>query len=203
MNRIAGWAVASAAVAPVLLIGGWTLAAAQQPPGYNPVQDTISALAARGATDRWLMTGALAGLGACYVATALGLGPARPAGRVVLVGGGVATLLVAAFPQPARGNSVAHTIAAAVAFTCLGVWPLLAARRRPCAPLLTRAAAGAATALLLGLVIWFVAEIHGGERGLAERAAAGAEALWPLVVVLTSRGMSVGQVPGAPPPGAR
>jgi hypothetical protein len=98
---------------------------------------------------------------------------------------------------------VAHTIAAAVAFTCLGVWPLLAARRRPCAPLLTRAAAGAATALLLGLVIWFVAEIHGGERGLAERAAAGAEALWPLVVVLTSRGMSVGQVPGAPPPGAR
>jgi hypothetical membrane protein len=193
VNRIPGWAVASALVAPVLLIGGFTLAAAQQPPGYNPIRDTISALAARGATDRWLMTGALAGLGACYVATALGLRPARPAGRAVLVGGGIATLLVAAFPQPIHGNSVAHTIAAAVAFTCLGVWPVFAARRQPCAPLLTRAATSAATAILLGLVIWFVAEIHGGERGLAERAAAGAEALWPLVVVLASRGSPTGR----------
>ncbi len=194
--------MASAVVGPVLLLGGWTLAAAQQPPGYNPIRDTISALAARGATDRWLMTGALAGLGACYVATAFGLRPAKAAGRVVLVGGGVATLLVAAFPQPARGNSVAHTIAAAVAFTCLAVWPVFAARPRPCALFLTRAAAAAATAVLVGLVLWFVAEIHGGHRGLAERAAAGAEALWPLVVVLTSRWATFGRRPSASLQGA-
>ena len=188
MNRIARWSVAAALAGPVLLIGGWTLAAARQPPGYDPVRDTISALAARGATDRWLMTGALFGLGACYMATGLGLRPARLAGRAVLVGGGIATLLVAAFPQPAHGNSVAHTIAAAVAFAGLGVWPVLAARRPPCRPLLARRSAVAATVVLLGLVLWFVAEIHGGQRGLAERTAAGAEALWPLAVVLTTRG---------------
>jgi hypothetical protein len=45
----------------------------------------------------------------------------------------------------------------------------------------------AATASLLGLIAWFAAEIHGGQRGLAERCAAGAESLWPLAVVLTTR----------------
>jgi hypothetical membrane protein len=187
MNRIPRWAVAAAAAAPVLLIGGWAVAEAQQPPGYDPIRDTISALAAHGAADRWVMTAALAGLGACYVVTALGLRPARRPGRVVLAGGGCATLLVAAFPQPAHGNSVAHTIAAAVAFTSLGAWPVFAARPWPRAPLLTGAASAAATAVLLGLVVWFAAEIHGGQRGLAERAAAGAQALWPLAVVLTTR----------------
>jgi hypothetical membrane protein len=187
MNRVPGWVVASATVGPVALIGGWTIAAARQPPGYDPVRDTISALAARGATDRWLMTAALAGLGACYVVTAAGLRPGRRAGRAVLFGGGCATLLVAAFPQPAHGNSVAHTIAAAVAFTSLGVWPVLAASDRQSVPLLTRAASVTATSVLVGLVLWFVGEIHGGQRGLAERAAAGAQALWPLAVVLSAR----------------
>jgi hypothetical membrane protein len=187
VNRIPRWAVASAVAAPVLLVGGWTLAEARQPPGYSPVRDTISALAARGATDRWVMTSALAGLGACYMITALGLRPARRAGRAVLCGGGAATILVAAFPQPAHGNSVSHTVAATLAFVSLAVWPVFATRPRPTAPLLTASASTAATVALLGLLVWFAAEIHGGERGLAERAAAGAEALWPLAVVLTSR----------------
>src|ERR1019366_4157404 len=138
-------AVASAVAAPVLLIGGWTLAQARQPTGYDPIRDTISALAAHGARDRWVMTSALAGLGACYLITAAGLGPARRAGRVVLAGGGAATLLVAAFPPPAHGNSVPHTIAATVAFISLGAWPVFAARRDARGPLLTWAASVAAT----------------------------------------------------------
>jgi hypothetical membrane protein len=187
VKRIPWWALASAGTAPVLLIGGWTLAEARQPPGYDPIRDTISALAALGATDRWVMTTALAGLGACHVLTAAGLGPARSSGRVVLATGGVATVLVATFPQPVHGNSVAHTVAATVAFVALGAWPALAARRHSRTPLLTRRASAAATGVLLGLVVWFAAEIHGGQRGLAERAAAGAQALWPLAVVVTSR----------------
>jgi hypothetical membrane protein len=187
VHRIPRWAVASAAGAPVLLIGGWTAAARLQPVGYSAIRDTISALAARGATDRWVMTSALAGLGACYLVTAAGLGPVGRTGRGVLAAGGVATLLVAAFPQPAHGNSVAHTVAATVAFVSLGAWPALSARRRPCPPLLTVPASVAATAVLLGLVVWFASEIHGGQRGLAERAAAGAQSLWPLAVVLTTR----------------
>lgn len=186
-NRIPWWAVASAGSAPVLLAGGWTLAGSLQPAGYDPVRDTISALAAQGAADRWVMTSALLGLGACHLLTAAGLGPARRLGRAVLAGGGAATLLVAAFPQTARGNSVAHAVAAAVAFTAVGSWPAFAGRRGHWAPLLTRTISMAAAVILLGLVTWFGFVLGGDHRGLGERVAAGAEALWPLAVVLTTR----------------
>ncbi len=196
VKPIPWWAVVSAGTAPVLLIGGWALAEARQPPGYDPVRDTISALAAHGATDRWVMTAALFGLGACHVVTAAGLGQVRRRGRTVLAVGGGATLLVATFAQPAHGNSVAHTVAAALAFVALGAWPAFAARRRSPAPLLRRAASATATAVLLGLVVWFAAEIHGSQRGLAERAAAGAQALWPLAVVVTTR-RALARIPSA------
>ena len=104
----------------MLLSGGWTLAAARQPHGYDAVRDTISALAVRGASDRWVMTAALAGLGACHVITATGLRPAR-GGRMVLAFGGVATVLVAAFPEPSQGSSEAQTVAASLAFTSLAI----------------------------------------------------------------------------------
>ena len=185
MNRTAWWTLASAGAAPVLLVGGWTLAASRQPPVYNPIRDTISVLAARGATDRLIVTTALAGLGSCHMITGTGLRPART-GRLALVGGGLATLGVAAFPQPAHGNSVAHTIAAAVAFIALATWPVFAARRESQSLLLSPSASAAATMVMLGLVLWFVAETHGGHRGLAERFAAGAERLWPLVVVIVT-----------------
>ena len=187
MKRIPWWAVASAITAPVVLGAGLVLGQARQPPGYSAVRDTISALAAQGATDRWVMTTALAGLGACHVVTALGLHPARRTGRIVLGAGGVATVLVAVFAQPARGNSVAHTVSATVAFVALAGWPLWAAAPGSEAPLLRRPASLGASTVLLGSVVWFAAELHGGHRGLAERAAAGLEALWPLVLVLTTR----------------
>jgi uncharacterized protein DUF998 len=186
-NSIPWWAVASAGAAPLLLAGGWTLAAARQAAGYDPIRDTISALAAQGATDRWLMTSALLGVGACHVITAAGLGPARWLGRVVLAGGGAATLLVAAFAQSVQGASTAHAMAAGLAFTAMGAWPAFAGRRGHWAPLLTRGASAAAAVLLLGLVAWFAFGVDGDHRGLGERIAAGAQALWPLAVVLTSR----------------
>ncbi len=187
MRRIPWWALASAGAAPVLLIGGFTLAQTRQPSGYDPIRDTISALAALGATDRWVMTSALAGLGACHVITAAGLRPVRIRARVVLGMGGAATVLVAAFSQPAHGNSVVHTVAATVAFIALGGWPALSADRASDAPLLRRWVPVGASGALLGLVVWFAAELHGGQRGLAERAAAGAQSLWPLAVVVTTR----------------
>jgi hypothetical membrane protein len=170
-----------------VLGGGLALAQWRQPAGYDPVRDTISALAAIGATDRWVMTSALAGLGVCHVVTAWGLRPGRQAGRAVLAVGGVATAMVAAFAQPVHGNSELHTVAATVAFVALASWPLFAVPRRPVRPLLTRRVSEAASVVLLGLVVWFAVELHGGQRGVAERAAAGAQALWPLAVVVTTR----------------
>ena len=181
------WAVASAAVAPFVLVGGWTVAAGRQPPGYNPVRDTISSLAARGASDRWLMTAALVAVGVCYVVTGAGLRPARTAGRIALMGGGIATVMVAAFPQPVRGNGVAHTIAATIAFAALAIWPVLAVRRRSGVPVLSVAAAISATAVMVGFLAWFTLEIHGSHRGVAERGAALAEVAWPLVMAVGAR----------------
>jgi hypothetical membrane protein len=173
------WAVVSSSAAPVLLIGGWTVAAALRP-GFDPVVATISDLARLGTPHRWLMTVALLGLGVCHVVTALGLRAAAPAGRVLLAVGGVATLLVAANPLPAGdGSSRTHTLAAAVAFTALSVWPLA---RRARAYLV-------AAAVLCALLGWFAAELFaaGPHIGLSERAAAGAQALWPLLAVTTAR----------------
>ena len=191
------WALVSATVAPVSLIGGWTVAATRQPPGYDAVRDTISALAAHGATDRWVMTTGLAVLGVSHVVTALGLDDARPLGRLLLGAGGVTAALVAVFPQP----SAAHFPVATASFVTLAGWP--AASGLPSG----RSALLASTGLL-GALGWLGVEVGGGDLlGLSERVVAGAEALWPLAVVValrrTQMTRSVITSPGCPGPHPR
>ena len=240
------WGVVSSAAAPVLLIGGWTVAAALQRAGFDLVTGTVSALAALDADDRWVMTAALAGLGCCHVTTAAALRPAALPGRLLLAAGGVGTVLVAAFPQPAGDGSVGAAprrgrarLRRAGRLAGLRLAPPTGApgrdatraagrhrgrpdppgrpgrparpagsgRRRPgptgaaavgagagsdgaVVPVALRpAVAGAAAAVLLGLVGWFVVELatDGPVVGLAERVAAGAQAIWPLLVVLSAR----------------
>jgi hypothetical protein len=189
VRAIPWWAKVSAATSPLLLIGGWTVAATRQPGGFDPVSQTISALAARGAADRWLMTAALGGVGVGYLVTALGLRDAAPPGRLVLGCGGLATVGVAAFPLSESGESGAHTVAAGLAFVSVAAWPAVAGRPGTEVPAgLRRPVARVAAAVLLGLVGWFAVELNGPRIGLAERVAAGAQALWPLAVVLTVRG---------------
>ena len=195
MRRVPWWGVLSSVAAPVLLIGGWTLAAVIQPVPFDAVVRTISDLAALTTPYRWVMTTALAGVGLSHIATACALAPAAVAGRLVLGVGGLTTLAVAAFPLPGRGgSSSAHTAAATLAFISLAVWPAFAwvRKRRPeqivAAVLEPRVSAAATSALLLA-VGWFFAELLAGSDrvGLAERVAAGTQAIWPLVVVLSLR----------------
>ncbi len=169
----------------MLLIGGWLVAGALQPATYDPVRDTISQLAANGATDRWLMTLAFVGTGLCHLTTALGARAVRPAGRITLAVGGVGTLAVAAFPLPAVGERALHTAAASVALAALALWPVLGVQRR--GPLVLRAPlALPAAVLMLALLLWFVVDSP-ATAGLSERLATGVQALWPLVVVLALR----------------
>ena len=166
------WALVSAGIAPVALIGGWTWAGSTQPRGYDPLRDTISALAAHGATDRWIMTTGLVMLGACHLVTAAGLPDAGPMARTLLAVGGGATIGVAALPQPSSG----HVPAAALGFVTLALWPA-ASRLR------WRRSARGATLLLVATLAWLTSELHGGSLlGLSERIVAGAEALCPLAV---------------------
>ena len=173
-RAVRNWVLVSAAAAPVALIGGWTLAQTRQSAGFDPVTDTISALAARGADDRWIMTVGLFVLGVCHLVTAAGLTEAAPAGRILLALGGAATVVVAASPQPAA----AHIPAAAVSFGALALWPAFSG-------LPDRRTGIVATAVMLVLLGWLGAELRDGDQlGLSERLLAGFQALWPLLVAL-------------------
>ena len=181
------WGVISAAAAPLLLVIGWTVAAMLQPRPFDAISGTVSALAGAGAADRWVMTLAFVVSGACEVITGLALRPAASAGRLILMAGGAAGILVAANPEHA-GGSLAHAFWAGVGFAALVAWPSAAWRRGHPVPWGLRPAVSASAAgVLLGLLAWFGAEliIAGGQVGLAERVMGIAQAGWPLVVVLS------------------
>jgi hypothetical membrane protein len=188
MRDVPWWGVISSAAAPVLLVGGWTVAAGLQP-RFDPVADTVSALAAIGATDRWVMTLTFLLVGACYILTALALSPAKAPGRLILFAGAAAGMLVAANPEhPGGFGSVPHFVFAAVGFAGLTAWPAGACRGGAAVPwgLRPAVAAGAVT-VLLALLCWFGAELILGAHqvGLAERVVGAAQAAWPLAVVLS------------------
>ncbi len=167
------WAVASAIGAPVAMIGGWTLAQSRQPPGYDPITQTISALAERDATDRWIMTAGLFLLGVCYIATAAGLPEAGLLGRALLTLGGVAVIAVSFLPQPAYW----HPVFAGISFAALALWPAFSLVPGRAARLL-------ATTVLVALMVWFAFQLDGGHYlGLSERFLGAAEAAWPIWVV--------------------
>ena len=192
-SEVPWWGRVSSALAPVLLIGGWTLAASRQGGGFDSVRRTISELAALDATDRWIMTAGIAGTGICHLVTAASLRPAARPGRWVLAAGGAFTVCVAVFPLPAGGgSSQAHSTAALAAFVALSVWPLASTPRRvgedpvmddlPWG--LRRPVAVSAGVVLVGLLVGFGISLGPGTGvGLTERLVAGAQSLWPLAVV--------------------
>ena len=184
------WGLVSSAAAPVLLVGGWTEAARVQPQPVDPVADTVSALAAVDAADRWVMTMTFAVVGICYIVTGIALYPAGAAGRLILVAGAAAGMLVTVNPLPAHGGSPSHAFWASVGFAALTVWPAGAWRRGPEVPWGLRPAVCAGVVVVLAvLVAWFGLEvvIGAGHEGLAERVLGLAQAVWPLTVVLSCR----------------
>jgi Protein of unknown function (DUF998) len=100
VRAVLWWGLVSSAAAPVLMAAGWTVAASlQQPHSYSQIADTVSALAAPGAADRWVVTATFLVVGACDAVTGLALRPARAPGRLMLIAGAVAGVLVAANPE--------------------------------------------------------------------------------------------------------
>ena len=154
----------SSVLAPIVLVIGFLVGAARQPPYYDSLRDTISALAAHGAADRWIMTTALIVLGVCHLVTSYALS------RPVLAVGGLCTVALAIAAEPAIGSSAVHGVFATIAFIALALWPLPQ----------DRIAVGV---IVVGLV-WFWVELQSSDLvGLAERCVALAEAIWPIVVV--------------------
>jgi hypothetical membrane protein len=200
------WGVVSSAAAPVLMVTGWTVAARLQPHPFDAVAEPVSALAAVGATDRWLMTVTFLVVGACDCVTALALRPARTAGRLTLIAAAVAGVLVSVNPErPGVTMPVPHMIWSAAGCLALVAWPALASRRGPSVPWALRPAISAGVvAVLLALLAWFATELiaYGGQAGLAERIFGIAQALWPLAVVLSCR-RAASRIPGLSQPAVR
>jgi hypothetical protein len=181
------WAILSAASAPVVLLGSAAIARSMRTKAYDPVSQTISALALDG-RGQWIMTAGLAVSAACQIVTAVGLRVLPPLPRIALAFAGCCGLVVAALPDR-LDTAIPHVAATGLAATLLTIWPLLTVplgrpinwTRR------VRWAVGASAALGV-LLIWLAFDAWRGiHLGLSERTAATAEMLWPLVVVVSAR----------------
>ena len=183
------WAIATAALSPVLGVGGWLIADALQPASYSPVRDTVSVMAGYAGTDRWVMTGALFLAGGCYLLTAAGLAGIRRSARILLVVAGLAVIGIATSPEPASGPTARHVAWTVLGAIAIAAWPAFVARRDSPRPMLLSAYGSAAvTVVFVALGCWFLAEAEGGSMlGLAERVTTAVEASWPFVVALTLR----------------
>ena len=188
-GAVPGWALASAALSPLVMIGGWLAAEALQPPSYSPLRSTISVMAGLGGTDRWIMTSALLVVGAGYFVTAAGLPGVRVAARIVLMVAGLSSIGIAVSPEPAGGSTPRHLAWTSLGAVAITLWPAFTVRRAPSRPLILRArGAGAVTAVFLALLAWLVFETQGGTAlGLAERLVSAVEVTWPFVVALALR----------------
>ncbi|HEY1698412.1 MAG TPA: DUF998 domain-containing protein [Trebonia sp.] len=203
------WGTAASIALPTVLIVGLAVASYLQPPRFDAMNNTVSALAATGANDDWIMTATFIAVGAIAIVTALGLRPAAGPGRFVLGAGGFGGMMVAAFPEH-LGGSLVHACWAGVGFGGLVLWPLIASRGGPDVPWGLRRATGAAvTGVYCALLIWFLTEelTRGLEIGVAERAAGLSMCLWPLLVAVSCRlsrpvAMAVAEMTGTAGPGA-
>jgi hypothetical membrane protein len=191
------WALLTAALAPISLVGCWLAAGFLQPARYDPVRQSISALAGAGASDRWIMTVGLYSVAICQILTGVGLCTARPGARTLLVAGGLAGLGVAVFPQTPHGPTTVHLTFTTVAVILLALWPATIVSRQPAHPLLGVRRCATVTALFIALLLWLLAAAQGaGALGIAERIDTAIESAWPLVIIIAIRQGSPRLSPG-------
>jgi Protein of unknown function (DUF998) len=187
---VPGWAVATALLAPVVLVGGWLVAGALQPASYSPMRQTVSVLAGYSGSDRWIMTAALLVVGSCQVATGAGLTALRMPARILLILTGLSTLGIAATPEPVTGPTSRHLAFAVSCVVTTAVWPVLVARRTPAHPwILSAYGCATVTVIFAGLSCWLLiaARDGGADLGMVERVTSAAQGLFPLVVALALR----------------
>ena len=187
---VPGWAVGTALLAPVVLVGGWLIAGALQPASYSPMRQTMSVLAGHSGTDRWVMTTALLLVGSCQMATGVGLTAVRMPARILLILTGLSTLGIAATPEPVTGPTSRHLAFAVSCVVTTVVWPVLVARRAPVQSwILSVYGCATVTVIFAGLSCWLLitAQDGGSDLGMVERLTSAVQGLFPLVVALALR----------------
>jgi hypothetical membrane protein len=155
-------------VGPGAFVGAW-LACGATEPGYSPVDDAISRLAAVGASTRPLMTAGLVvyGTGVAVYAVPLRSSVPGSAWKAALATG-LAALGVAAFPLDASSTiDVVHGGVASVGYLTLAATPLLAARALAASGHRRAAAISVVVGVVSGLCL--AATVIGPGHGLVQR----------------------------------
>ena len=156
MKTIGKPAFIAAIIGPIQSVLGWTIAGSLWP-GYDPVRQTISDLAANESPVNWIMSsffifgGILTLIASVYARTL-----ATP-GRVALFLSAICTFGLTIFPTPLVGYSLMHRIFAIASFVLSAGWPILAMRFHKDAPWIIRPTASIiGTALQTALALWFL-----------------------------------------------
>ena len=179
-------AIVAAGIGAVQCWLGWTLAGSMWP-GYDPVRQTISDLAAYESPVRYLMSAFFLLGGTLSIVAAIWVRGLSIPGRIAILISGLATYGLTIFPTPLIGYSTPHRVFAITSFVLSSAWPLLAMRFDRSYPALVRPLSsvlvtlGFAAFSVYFLAVWTNPEIT--NVGVVERALAVAQS-WYLVLVV-------------------
>ena len=187
MKSIGKPAFVAAIIGPIQSVLGWVIAGSLWP-GYDPVKQTISDLAANESPVNWIMTsffvfgGTLTLIASIYARTL-----ALP-GRVALFLSAICTYGLTIFPTPLIGYSLMHRIFAIASFVLSAGWPILAMRFRKDTPWVIKPAASIiGTTLQTALALWFLStwtDPSATTVGVWERVVAVSQSLYISAVVI-------------------
>lgn len=157
VNRVGLLARIAAVVGPIQVVLGSAIAGSLWP-GYDPIRQTISDLAADDSPVQWIMSsffilGGTMSLFAAVSAKVLAL-----PGRLAIFVGGLATYGLTVFTTPSQtGYSTAHRVFAIISFILFSAWPLLAMRfKKNYPPVIRPVASVLATVIFTVISIWFL-----------------------------------------------
>ena len=187
LGRIGNPALYAAYIGPFQSAAGWLIAGSMWP-GYDPVRQTISDLAANESPVQLIMSSFFVLGGVLTLIAAIhGRTLAMP-GRVALFVAAICTFGLTIFPTPLIGYSIEHRVFAISSFVLSAGWPLLAMRKRADAPWIIRPTASIiGTALQTVLALWFLSSWTDPTNmtvGVWERVVAVSQALYVSVVLI-------------------
>jgi hypothetical membrane protein len=182
MKKIGLPALIASTIGPVQSILGWVIAGSLCP-GYDPIRQTISDLAADDSpvqaiqTSFFFLGATLTVVGAIWARTL-----ALP-GRILLLLAGLATYALAIFTTPSQtGHSDLHRLSATISFVLMSAWPLFSMRFSKSAPWIVRPLAAISATILLAVIsVWFLLtwlDPTSTNIGLAERVIVTAQVMW-------------------------
>lgn len=156
MKPVSKVAFVAAIIGPIQSALGWIIAGSLWP-GYDPVKQTISDLAANESPVRYIMSAFfILGGTLTLIAAIYGRTLAMP-GRVALFVSGICTYGLTIFPTPLIGYSLWHRIFAITSFVLSAGWPLAAMRfRRDAHWVLRPVTSVIATAVQTILAVYFL-----------------------------------------------